>query len=155
MRSFVYGVKDGKWFLESNRECFAVQNPDEHFHFQKAKQSFEEKKVFYQNNGFLQCIRDSQPKPEYKKPVFTVGGIPYQNSNWFAQICAELEHEYDYLEDLNGDGHESVILLDEDSNEFSYIGSVSAYTYTTELTGRMLYFFEPKNQRVLVVVEYT
>ncbi|MCG8613536.1 MAG: hypothetical protein MI864_23740 [Pseudomonadales bacterium] len=151
----VYSNDDGKWYLESNRESFSVQNPDEYFHFQKTRQSFEEKKVFYQANGFLQCLQNSLPKPEYKSSIFNVGGIPYKGSNWFYQVCNELDHEYDYLEDSNGVGHQSVILLDEDGNEFSYIGSVAAYTYTTELTGTLLYFFEPENQRALVVVEYT
>lgn len=150
-----YYLNDSKWRLDSSRENFSVQSTEGHYHYEDVKKSFAEKKKFYEENGFLQNIRKPEPRPKFKKPLFNIGGIASPNSNWFGDVYKTFKHNINKLEVDSGKMQKSVTLFDKDDNEFVYLGHVNAWTYSTPLSAQLHYFFELKNQRVLVITEYT
>lgn len=156
-----YSLVGKHWQLDCDAHYFLGHNKEEDWVqelYNQSRQHYALAKDYFEQNKHLILLSSNDHQPP-KQALIQLGGNAFALSNWYSYI-EEMPHKI-VEKMLQIDPNEpeelceTVVMLNEQQQEYIYLGCVYSYLYINPQTSWVHLFYDPQCQRMLMTFDYS
>lgn len=156
-----YSLVNGKWELDCDEKYFLGSDKNADWVselYAESKTHFAKAKAYFLKHAELCLLTSRESKPP-KQPLIELGGNAFGLSNWYnyvgdmPHLIVEKMAQIDPSEPE--EMCETVVMLNNDNQEYMYLGCVWSYLYIAPQTAWVHFFYDARQKRVLMTFDYS